>query len=155
MQPLGAMFKDQGCLLRLTLPLEFHDIYRFTTMMARYKIAAVAAFVFAQLLGPASAVVPSGVGNNVVSTAVSKFASAALRKYYSNSSDQYEFSAVSNIVHHKDGRITGDMVMSYKKSDLTVRLNITLDKKNLTIRNAWGHVMGVYPIADEPEETPQ
>jgi hypothetical protein len=102
-----------------------------------------------------SAAVPSGVGNNVAATAVTRFAYAALQKYYSNSSDQYEFSAVDNIVHHKDGRITGDMVMKYKTSDLTVRLSVTLDDKYLTIRNAWGHVMGVYPVATENEETPR
>lgn len=98
---------------------------------------------------------PSGVGNNVVATVVTRFAAAALKKCHSNSSDQYEFSAVDNIVHHKDGRITGDMVMKYKTSDLTVRLNITLDDKYLTIRNAWGHVMGVYPVATGNEETPR
>lgn len=101
-----------------------------------------------------NAAVPSGVGNNVASTAVSKFAAAALQKYYSNSSDLYEFSAVDNIVHHDDGRTTGDMVMKYKNSDLTVRLNITLDEKYLTIRNAWGHVMGVYPVAEPKAENP-
>lgn len=104
---------------------------------------------------PSIAAIPSGVGNNVVSTAVNKFATAALHKYYSNSSDQYEFSTVDNIVHHKDGRITGDMVMKYKNSDLSVRLGITLDDKYLTIRNAWGHVMGVYPLTSESEETPE
>jgi hypothetical protein len=94
--------------------------------------------------------VPAGVGNNLASSAVSKFAAAALRSHYSNSSDQYVFSAVDNIVYHDDGRLTGDMVMKYKNSDMTVRLQITLDKKHLTIRNAWGHVMGVYPIASGP-----
>jgi hypothetical protein len=68
--------------------------------------------------------IPAGVGNNIASSAVSKFAAAALRSYYSNSSDQYVFSAVDNIVHHHDGRVTGDMVMKYKNSDLTVRLQI-------------------------------
>jgi hypothetical protein len=98
---------------------------------------------------------PSGAGNKVVATAVSRFSAAALKKYYSNSSDQYEFSAVDSIVHHKDGRITGDLVTKYKASDLTVGLNVTLDEESLTIRNAGGHVMGVCPVASENSETHQ
>lgn len=115
------------------------------------RVVAIAYLVLLAVGIQAHAAVPSGVGNNVVSAAVNKFATAALHKYYSNSSDLYEFSSVDNIVHHKDGRITGDMVMKYKNSDLTVRLHITLDEKHLTIRNAWGHVMGVYPVGNGEE----
>lgn len=88
----------------------------------------------------------SGLGNNTTATALTNAAQAALKAYYKNSSDLYDFSSVDNLEMHEDGRITGDMVMTYKNSDVTVRLHVTLDEQGLTIRNAWGHVMGVYPL---------